>query len=70
MNMVVTLAGTPTGTSRVDLTYSSVGFSVRHLMGKVRGRFGEVDGQIVTGPSLGDCGALDVLYAARTWLKG
>ncbi|OFE15198.1 hypothetical protein BA895_22730 [Humibacillus sp. DSM 29435] len=58
--MIVTLVGTPTGTSWVDLTYSSVGFSVRHLMGKGRGRSGEVDGQIVTGPSLGDRGALDI----------
>lgn len=50
-----TLAGTPTGTWRIDPAHSSVGFSVRHLMSKVRGRFREVDGRIVIGPSLRDC---------------
>lgn len=35
--------------------HSSATFSVRHLMGKVRGWFGEVDGRIVIGPSLRDC---------------
>jgi polyisoprenoid-binding protein YceI len=50
-----TLAGTPTGTWRIDPAHSSVSFSVRHLMSKVRGRFREVDGRIVIGPSLRDC---------------
>lgn len=54
MNIHTTLVGTPTGTWRIDPMHSSVGFSVRHLMSRVRGRFGEVDGQIVTGPSLSD----------------
>jgi polyisoprenoid-binding protein YceI len=51
------LAGTPTGSWRIDPAHSSVGFSVRHLMSKVRGRFREVDGRIVIGPSLGACRA-------------
>ncbi|HZG94541.1 MAG TPA: YceI family protein [Mycobacteriales bacterium] len=54
---VETLAGMPAGTWRIDPAHSSVGFSVRHLMSKVRGRFREVDGQIVIGPGLRDCSA-------------
>jgi polyisoprenoid-binding protein YceI len=49
------LAGTATGTWRIDPAHSSVTFSVRHLMSKVRGQFGDVDGQIVIGRSLASC---------------
>ncbi len=55
MSTMTTLAGTLSGTWRIDPAHSSVGFSVRHLMSKVRGRFREVEGQIVIGPSLRDC---------------
>lgn len=48
------LAGTTTGTWRIDPMHSSVTFSVRHLMGKVRGRFADVEGQVVLRPDLGD----------------
>jgi polyisoprenoid-binding protein YceI len=38
------------GTWNIDPVHSEVGFSVRHMMvSKVRGRFGEFSGQIVTG---------------------
>jgi polyisoprenoid-binding protein YceI len=38
------------GTWAIDPVHSEVGFSVRHLMlSKVRGRFGTVDGRLVTG---------------------
>lgn len=58
MNTTTALAGTPTGTWRIDPAHSSASFSVRHLMSKVRGRFREVDGRIVIGASKSEC---------RTW---
>ena len=36
------------GTWTIDPTHSAVGFSVRHLMSKVRGSFTEFSGEIVT----------------------
>lgn len=48
-------ASIPTGTWRIDPAHSSVGFSVRHLMSKVRGRFSQVDGQIRIGPDVSTC---------------
>jgi polyisoprenoid-binding protein YceI len=49
------LAGTATGTWAIDPAHSAVTFSVRHLMTKVRGHFGDVDGQIVIGEALASC---------------
>jgi polyisoprenoid-binding protein YceI len=49
------LARIPSGTWTIDAMHSSVTFSVRHLMSKVRGRFSEVDGQIVVGQELTSC---------------
>ncbi len=49
------LAGTPTGTWKIDPAHTSVTFSVRHLMSKVRGQFSEVDGQIIIGAALASC---------------
>lgn len=46
-----TLATTPSGTWTIDPAHSAVTFSVRHLMSKVRGRFSEVEGHIVVGPT-------------------
>ncbi|WP_394618912.1 YceI family protein [Lentzea sp. JNUCC 0626] len=43
------------GTWDIDPTHSDVSFSVRHLMvGKVRGRFADFSGQIVTGAQIED----------------
>ena len=39
----------PVGTWTIDPAHSSAGFSVRHLMGKVRGTFAEFTGQVTTG---------------------
>lgn len=39
------------GTWKIDPTHSEVGFSVRHLMSKVRGKFEEFEGEIVTDES-------------------
>lgn len=36
------------GTWNIDAAHSEAGFSVRHLMSKVRGSFSELSGQIVT----------------------
>lgn len=47
-----TLPGLVPGTWTIDPAHSSVAFSVRHLMSKVRGRFTEFSGSIVTAPDL------------------
>ena len=39
----------PTGTWVIDAGHSEVGFTARHLMSKVRGRFEAFEGRIVTG---------------------
>lgn len=49
------LAGVPLGTWRIDPAHSSVGFAVRHLMSRVRGRFAYVDGRVRVGPRPADC---------------
>ena len=47
---VVGIPGYVVGTWTIDPVHSDVGFVIRHLMvGKVRGRFGSFEGQIVTG---------------------
>jgi polyisoprenoid-binding protein YceI len=51
----VEIPGYVAGTWEIDPVHSEVSFVVRHLgVTKVRGRFGEVSGQIVTGPTLPD----------------
>ncbi|SFP42755.1 Polyisoprenoid-binding protein YceI [Amycolatopsis arida] len=42
------IEGWVAGTWSIDAAHSAVSFSVRHLMSKVRGRFTEFNGQIVT----------------------
>ncbi|WOP18546.1 YceI family protein [Raineyella sp. LH-20] len=37
------------GTWTIDPAHSEVAFTIRHMMSKVRGNFGDVSGQIVTG---------------------
>lgn len=50
MTAISALPGYVVGTWDIDPTHSEVGFSVRHMMvSKVRGRFGDFTGQIVTG---------------------
>jgi polyisoprenoid-binding protein YceI len=44
-----TLPALPSGTWAIDSAHSQVGFAVRHLMSKVRGRFDEFSGQITIG---------------------
>ena len=40
------LSAVPSGTWAIDAAHSQVGFAVRHLMSKVRGRFDQFSGQI------------------------
>jgi len=51
---VTTATAIPTGTWVLDPTHSDIGFTVRHIMSKVRGHFTEFDGAIVTGQGLAD----------------
>lgn len=48
MTSAIELPGWTAGTWRIDPAHSRVGFSVRHLMSKVRGTFREFSGEIVT----------------------
>jgi len=47
----------PVGTWTIDPMHSSIGFSVRHLMGKVRGTFQEFTGHLTTTEEPTDCSA-------------
>jgi polyisoprenoid-binding protein YceI len=51
------LGGAPVGRWLIDPAHSSVTFSVRHLMSKVRGRFTEIEGRIEVGEELELCSA-------------
>src|SRR3712207_5899719 len=48
MTQDLTTTGLRAGTWAIDPSHSAVGFSVRHLMSKVRGSFTEFTGEIVT----------------------
>jgi polyisoprenoid-binding protein YceI len=54
----------PVGTWTIDPAHSSIGFSVRHLMGKVRGTFQEFTGQITTTTEPTDCSATATISMA------
>jgi polyisoprenoid-binding protein YceI len=47
----------PVGTWTIDPAHSFIGFSVRHLMGKVRGTFEEFTGHVTTAKEPTDCSA-------------
>src|SRR5690349_23115385 len=40
------------GSWTIDASHSEVGFTVRHLMSKVRGQFTKFEGQLTTGDTL------------------
>jgi len=48
MTQQIATTGLVTGTWTIDASHSEVGFSVRHLMSKVKGRFTEFEGTITT----------------------
>lgn len=49
MTQQIVTTGLVAGTWTIDASHSEVGFSVRHLMSKVKGRFTEFEGTITTG---------------------
>lgn len=51
------LPGVAAGTWTIDPAHSWVGFAVRHLMSRVRGRFTDFTGEIVIGETLRQCSA-------------
>jgi polyisoprenoid-binding protein YceI len=50
----------PTGTWVIDPAHSEIGFTARHLMSKVRGRFERFEGQIVTGDAPSATASIDL----------
>ena len=46
--------GLKAGTWTIDASHSEVGFTVRHLMTKVRGQFESFEGKVTTGDTLAD----------------
>jgi polyisoprenoid-binding protein YceI len=50
----------PTGTWVIDPSHSEIGFTARHLMSKVRGRFERFEGQIVTGDAPSATASIDL----------
>jgi polyisoprenoid-binding protein YceI len=52
--VTTTIPGLVAGTYALDINHSEIGFTVRHLMTKVRGTFKEFSGEIVVKDSLED----------------
>lgn len=50
----------PAGTWNIDPSHSEMGFTARHLMSKVRGRFEKFEGKIVTGESPSATATIDL----------
>lgn len=50
----------PAGTWNIDASHSEMGFTARHLMSKVRGRFEKFEGQIVTGDAPSATASIDL----------
>jgi polyisoprenoid-binding protein YceI len=50
----------PAGTWSIDPSHSEVGFTARHLMSKVRGRFEKFEGRIVTGDAPAATASVDL----------
>lgn len=52
--MTATAAELTTGTWTIDPSHSEVGFTIRHLMTKVRGQFEAFEGTVTTGATLAE----------------
>ena len=50
----------PAGTWVIDPAHTEIGFTARHLMSKVRGRFERFEGQIVTGDAPSATASIDL----------
>lgn len=57
MTSTATATDVIAGTWTIDASHSEVGFTVRHLMSKVRGQFEKFEGKITTGESLTETAA-------------
>ena len=53
-------AGLTAGTYTIDPSHSEVGFTVRHLMSKVRGSFEKFEGRLVTGAAPSATATIDL----------
>src|SRR5690349_9435205 len=54
--MSTTTTALTAGTWTIDPAHTEIGFSVRHLMSKVRGTFKQFEGSVTTGENLPDTG--------------
>jgi len=61
-----TAVATPVRTYAIDVTHSEVGFQVRHLITKVRGRFTDFDGKIEFDESQPELSSIDVTIRAAS----
>ena len=52
--MTTTATAISTGTWTLDPTHTEIGFSVRHLMSKVRGKFETFEGTVTTRDDVSD----------------
>ena len=52
--MTITATAISTGTWALDPTHTEIGFTVRHLMSKVRGKFETFEGTVTTGDDVTD----------------
>jgi len=62
--MTSTATAITTGTWVLDPTHTEIGFSVRHLVSKVRGKFESFDGSIVTAGNIADSKASATIQLA------
>jgi polyisoprenoid-binding protein YceI len=60
MSIDVLQSTIPAGTWAIDPSHTEVGFTARHLMSKVRGRFEKFEGQIVTGDAPSATASIDL----------
>jgi polyisoprenoid-binding protein YceI len=57
---VLATTSVPAGTWNIDPSHTEVGFTARHLMSKVRGRFEKFEGHIVTGAAPAATASIDL----------
>jgi polyisoprenoid-binding protein YceI len=60
--LTTTPSGTtvPVGTWNIDPSHTEIGFTARHLMSKVRGRFEKFEGRLVTGDAPSASASIDL----------
>ena len=70
MTQQIETTGLVAGTWTIDASHSEVGFSVRHLMSKVKGRFTDFTGTIKTGSSDPADGGVEVTITSASVTTG